>query len=130
VQWIRASDDDSTEVAVGWFDQSTTPPTSRTYSAVDPAEEQRTGKRRIGVSTQLSTSTAAASTANAVLARVRTPGWRISGLVWDMGPDEPLTSTELQTVFNPLDATPRIALPILLTDLPSWSPITAGGTTT
>src|SRR4029077_4525660 len=120
VQWIRASDDDSTEVAVGWFDQSTTPPTSRTYSAVDPAEEQRTGKRRIGVSTQLSTLAAAQSTANAVLARVRTPGWRVSGVVWDRAPDDPLTSTELQTVFKLLDGTTRIGLPIMLTDLPTW----------
>lgn len=128
VQWTQATDDNSTQVVAAWFEQTlddkgNPQPTSRSVVAVDYAEETRSGRRRIGVQTQLSTSVSAQQTADLMLARVRGPSWRISGLTWALGPYDALSSAELLATLRLLDGTTRLGVPILLTDLPSWSPV-------
>jgi len=60
------------------------------------------------------------------LGRASTPGWRVAGLVWDMEKVEKLDADTLTKVMTILDGTTRIGVPLLLTDLPTWSPVSAG----
>jgi hypothetical protein len=133
VRWHQASDDDSTEVSVVWLEQLTDPgppvtqkPTQRTVTALDAPAEVATGKRRIGITSQLSTQAGAQLTANAVLGRSRTPGWRISGLKWHLNPYELLSPDDLDVIMRILDGTTRMGLAIVIDELPQWSPISAG----
>lgn len=132
IRWHQASDDDSTEVSVIWHEQTNDPdtgvpkPTEHTYMALDPAAELATGKRRISISSQLATELGAQQTANAVLARSRTPGWRISGLRWDLNPNEFLGPEDLDVIMRVLDGTTRMGLPIIINELPPWSPLAPG----
>lgn len=133
VEWEQTYSDYSTQVSLTWLDQVTDPgppatirPTSREILVTDATAETLTGRRRLGVGTQLSVQAEAQSIADMILARVRSPGWRISGLTWDMGPQEQLTQAELGVVLTILDGTTRLGLPILLTDLPEWSPVGKG----
>jgi hypothetical protein len=89
----------------------------------DPQAEIVTGKRRIGISSQLASSADAQITADAVLARSRTPGWRISGLKWHLNPYEMLSPDDLDVIMRVLDGTTRMGLPIIINELPMWSPI-------
>jgi hypothetical protein len=130
VQWHQTYDDQSTQVTLGWLDQTTDPgppavirPTSREISVTDATAEVFAGRRHLGVSTQLAIETEAHTIADTILARLRVAGWRIAGLTWRMGPNDPITQAELGTMLTILDGTTRIGLPILITDLPGWSPI-------
>ena len=133
VRWHQTNDDDSTEVSATWLEQLTDPgppvtqtPTQRFVSAIDPVAEAATGKRRISVTTQLATEAGAQATANAILARNRTPGWRISGLKWTLNPYELLSPDDLDIIMRMLDGTTRMGLPIVVNELPSWTPIAKG----
>jgi hypothetical protein len=133
VRWHQTNDDDSTEVAVTWLEQLTDPgppvtqtPTQRTVTALDPVAEAATGKRRISVTSQLATEAGAQATANTILARNRTPGWRISGLKWTLNPYEMLSPDDLDVIMRMLDGTTRMGLPMVINELPGWSPIAKG----
>lgn len=128
VRWHQASDDDSTEVTALWLDQAPDPlsPVQRSVTLLDPVAERATGKRRISVTTQLSTEAGALSTASVVLARTRTPGWRISGLSWSLNPYEMLSPDDLDVIMRLLDGTTRMGLPMIITEIPAWAPITDG----
>ena len=129
VRWVADSTDSATRVALGWKDPAPDPakPTDRTETVVDAAAETATGQRRVQVSTQLATQAAAGSTAAALLARLSAGGWKISGLTYSIDPDQALTAAQLTTVMTLLDGTTRIGLPVMLTDLPDWSPAPAPG---
>jgi len=129
VRWIADSTDSATRVAVGWKDPAPDPakPTDRTETVVDAAAETDTGQRRVQVSTQLATQAAAGSTAAALLARLSAGGWKVSGLTYSIEAGDPLTAAQLTTVMTLLDGTTRIGLPVMLTDLPDWSPVAAPG---
>lgn len=130
VRWHQTNEDDSTEVAVTWLEQLTDPgppvtqtPTQRLVLATDPVAENATGKRRIAVTTQLATEAGGQATANSILARNRTPGWRISGLRWQLNPYEMLSPDDLDIIMRILDGTTRMGLPMVVTELPGWTPI-------
>ena len=130
VEWEQTYADYSTQVGLTWLDQVVDPgppavikPTSREITVTDVNSEALTGRRRLSVSTQLSHQTEAQTIASTILGRLRVPGWRVSGLTWEMGPHEPLTQAELGVMLTILDGTTRIGLPILLTDVPPWSPM-------
>ena len=124
VRWVQDATDASTRVAVIWKDQDPDPvkPTDRTETVIDAALETATGQRRVSVSTVLATQAAALVTADSLLGRLSVPGWRVSGLEWRAELDDKLDAAMLSTVMQILDGATRIGLPILLTDLPEWSP--------
>ena len=133
VHWIQASDDDGTRVVVNWLEQTTDnegklKPTQRTQTAIDTTAEAETGVRRVQVSTQLVSVNDASSLAGRMLARLRTPGWRVTGLTIRLDPFERLNADALVKVMRLLDGTTRIGQAILLTDLPEWSPVANGAT--
>jgi hypothetical protein len=58
-----------------------------------------------------------------MLGRLSAAGWTVKGLQWDSGDDLSLDSDRLAVFMTMLDGTSRLGLPILLQNLPSWSPI-------
>jgi hypothetical protein len=124
VHWEQDIADVATRVAIGWKDQTPDPvkPADRTVTLVNTAAEAATGQRRVQLSTELATEAAATDTGNAVLARLTAGGWRIRGLTYRVELTDPLDAAGIALVMTILDATTRIGLPILLTDVPAWSP--------
>jgi hypothetical protein len=127
VRWIQDVADVSTRVAVTWREQTLNDkgqpaPTDRVEQVADATLEQQVGTRRIAVSTQLAAQADAARVANSVLGRTSTPGWRLAGLVWDSLEAEAMTSDQLTRMMTLLDGTTRNGAPVLVTDLPEWSP--------
>lgn len=129
VTWQQAVSDVATRVAVTWLEQGvddegrpTT--TERTEQIVDAGLEATYGQRGISVSTLLQDVTDAHAIAQRILTRTSIVGWRVSGLTID--DDESLQTTDHTAVamlLKLLDGTSRNGLPIVLTDLPDWSPI-------
>jgi hypothetical protein len=133
VRWIQDVADVSTRVATSWRDQTLDPegkpaPTDRVETTTDAQLEKSIGSRRIAVATQLSQQTPAQQLAANILGRTSTPGWRLSGLVWDADDDAPMSSPELSAMMTLLDGTTRNGCPIVVTGLPDWSPIAQGRT--
>jgi hypothetical protein len=131
VHWIQATHDDATRVVVSWYEQTLDNdgklrPTPRDETVLDAAAEVASGVRRVGISTQLQTSLDAANLGGRLLSRMRTPAWRITGLEIRLNQYERLDAAGLTKILTLLDGTTRIGLPIMLTDLPPWSPIAAG----
>jgi hypothetical protein len=124
VHWEQDGADVATRVAIGWKDQAPDPvkPVDRTVTAVNASAEVSRGQRRVQVSTQLADEVAATALADSLLGRLTGGGWRIRGLTYQVRPGDPLGPAELALVMTVLDATTRIGLPILLTDVPAWSP--------
>jgi len=124
VHWQQSVDDDATRVTVGWRDQAPDPvkPTDRAATAIDAAAEAATGRRRVQVSTELAAGADATALASSLLARLSTGGWRIRGITYRVELTDPLGPEGIALVMTILDATTRIGLPIMLTDVPSWSP--------
>lgn len=125
VRWTQTNSDMATRAVVTYQDQTTTPDTTeRTVSVVDVAAEDPTGPygvRRVSVASQLTTAAAATELADAVLTRLaRTGGWRVGGLVYHV--ETFADAAQVATALTLLDGTTRIGAPILLDDLPPWSP--------
>ncbi len=91
-------------------------------TAIDAAAEAATGRRRVQVSTELAAGADATALASSLLARLSTGGWRIRGITYRVELTDPLGPDGIALVMTILDATTRIGLPIMLTDVPSWSP--------
>jgi hypothetical protein len=124
VEWNQDTQDIATQVAITWKDQTSTPDTTdRIEQATDPVAEAAVGRRRLGVSTMLSTQPAAAALASQLLARMSIGGWRIAGLTWQAHRADTLDPATLAAMMTILDAATRLGLPIMLTDVPSWSPV-------
>jgi hypothetical protein len=128
VTWVQTNSDIVTRTVVYWLDQSPVPPdppAEATYEIRNDAMEASTaefGVRRLGVTSQLTSQDNAALVAGTVMARLsRNTGWRVSGLRWTVDSDEPPAS--VATILTLLDGTSRIGAPIVLVDLPSWTPL-------
>ena len=122
IRWIQDVADVATRVAIGWKDQTVpNKPADRTETIINATAEAAIGRRRVQVSTQLSQQADALAVGNSLLGRLDATGWRISGLTYRVDSSE-LTPAGLAAVMTILDGTTRIGLPILLTDVPSWSP--------
>lgn len=124
VHWEQDVADVATRVAIGWKDQAPDPvkPTDATVTVVNTAAEQASGQRRVQISTQLAQQADAQHVADQVLGRLTAGGWRIRGLTYRIEPLAPLDPAGIALVMTILDATTRIGLPILLTEVPAWSP--------
>jgi hypothetical protein len=128
VRWIQDVADVSTRLAVTWREQTLDDkgqpaPTDRVASVQDNVLEQSLGTRRIAVSTQLTTANDATVLASNILGRTSTPGWRISGLTWDALDADAMSSDQLTRMMTLLDGTTRNGAPVLVTNLPPWSPV-------
>jgi len=128
VRWVQDVADVSTRVAVTWREQTLNDkgqpaPTDSVVTTADPVLEARMGTRRVAVSTQLAAQADAARLAANILGRTSSPGWRISGLTWDALVSDAMTSDQLTRMMTLLDGTTRNGCPVLVTNLPPWSPV-------
>jgi hypothetical protein len=129
VRWEQSVSDVSTRVAVQWLEQAVDdegkPTTNEhTETLVDAELEVDHGKRRISVSTLLTTSADAADVATRILARTGSTGWRVSGFqIVDDASLEVVDDEAVRMMMRLLDGTSRIGLPIRLVDMPTWSPV-------
>jgi hypothetical protein len=126
VQWIQDVSDVITRAAVTWklqgVDDDGLPTTTDvTEHVVDAPLEELYGTRRLSVSTQLQAAEDAQDVAQRVLGRATPSGWRASGLTID---DDDVSGDEtgIALLLNLLDGTSRIGAPIVIADLPNWSP--------
>lgn len=129
VTWEQSVADVATRVAVTWLEQgvdeegkATT--TERTVTLVDDALEATYGQRGVSVSTLLADADDARDVASRILTRTSIVGWRVTGLTID--DDESLDTPDdvaVAMLLRLLDGTSRNGLPIILTDLPAWSPL-------
>jgi hypothetical protein len=131
VEWLQDTQDASTRVALTWLEQTldtdgNQKPTERTVLQFDAALETATGRRRVAVSTRLANATEAAAVTANYLGRLSLGGWRITGLTWQAELSDKLDADALGDVMTILDGATRLGLPILLTDLPEWSPVSTG----
>lgn len=128
VRWEQSVSDVSTRVAVEWLEQAVDgdglPTTnSHTETRIDAGLELDHGKRRISVSTLLTTATDAGAVASRILARTGVTGWRVSGFqIVDDASLEVIDADTITMMMRLLDGTSRIGLPIRLVDLPVWAP--------
>jgi hypothetical protein len=124
IQWIQDVADVATRVAIGWKDQTPDPvkPVDKTVTVINAPAESAAGQRRVQVSTELALLPDATAVANSILARMGNTGWRIRGVTYQVDAGDPLGPAGIAAVMTILDATTRIGLPILLTDVPAWSP--------
>jgi len=127
VEWVQDSADVVTRAAVQWLDQTLDDkgypsPTQRTVTAIDPVLEAALGTRRVSVSTVLANQADAAAVADKLLGRLRVSTWRVQGLVVDTAYVDDFESIDTTRILALLDGTSRIGRPLVLTDLPGWSP--------
>lgn len=125
IEWFQTTEDDATRVVVTWQEQGVDTDgkntvTSRDEVSNDVAAEMTTGRRRIQVTTQLANQTEAAKLSQALLARAQSPGWRVSGLEWDMVSTERLDPTRLDKVMTILDGVKRLGLGLMVVNMPTW----------
>jgi hypothetical protein len=128
VRWRQDIEDMGTRVVVTWREQTLDDkgqpaPTDRTVTTANPQLEADIGVHRIAVGTQLAVQADAGLIADAILGRTGNTGWRISGLEWRADTTDQLDGEALTRMMRLLDGTTRNGLPILLTNLPAWSPI-------
>jgi len=130
VEWIQTTEDDATQVGFTWLQQTVEDgvpkPVAQTFEVTDYGQESITGRRRLTVSTVLSDYAEALSTANTLLARASTPGWRVNGLTLAVAAFEQLDNDAVQTMMAILDGVTRLGLGIILTDIPDWAPVPEG----
>lgn len=130
--WRQDGTDTATRVTVGWKEQTVVDgqqrPTDRDVVVIDAAAEVAGGRREVSNATQLTTEAAARGIADSLMARLSARSWRVSGLTWRAELADELDADTLAAVMSILDGTTRLGLPIMLTDLPDWSPIPAGDT--
>jgi hypothetical protein len=126
VQWQQDVADTSTRVDVTWLEQGVDDDgkptaTERHVVVINAPLEAALGQRGVSLSTQLQAQADAATVANRLLARVTATGWRVDGLTWDTSLF-PLDPGDITTALDLLDGTTRIGRPVIVTDLPTWSP--------
>lgn len=127
VTWVQSVSDVATGSSVTWQEDGTDSEgqptaTERTETVVDSALEAIYGQRRVSLSTLLAQQPDAVRVAQRILARASFTGWRAGGLTIDdtaMATEGPAA---VQLMLQLLDGTARNGMPVLLTDLPEWSP--------
>ena len=126
-EWVQTTEDDATRVVVTWQEQTLDNdgqqrPVSHDYWVDDLAQEMLTGRRRVQVTTQLAALGDAQLLADALLARLSSPGWRVNGLTWDMYAQDQVDADVLDRVMRVLDGVTRLGLGMLVQGIPSWAP--------
>jgi hypothetical protein len=130
VEWIQDVADVVTRVEVKWkvqgVDNDGLPkPTDAVERVIDPGLEATHGTRGVSVTTQLQAAADATTVADRILSRSSPDGWRVEGLALDDEDVDP-GAAGVALVLDLLDGTSRIGAPLVLGDLPYWSP--AGAT--
>lgn len=128
VRWRHDIEDMATQVSVTWREQTLDDkgqpaPTDRTITSTNTVLEQTIGRHRVAVSTQLSRLSSAGLVADAVLGRTGNQQWRVGGLTWRADTTDQLDADALTRMMQLLDGTTRNGLPLMLTNLPAWSPV-------
>jgi hypothetical protein len=126
VQWVQDVSDVVTRVSVTWkvqgLDNEGNPTTSdATELVVDSTLETTHGTRGVSVSTQLQAAADAEDVAQRIIGRTSPASWRASGLSID---DDDVTGDAkgVALMLDFLDGTSRIGAPVVIGDLPLWSP--------
>lgn len=119
--------DIATRATVSWEEAGTDDegqPTSteRTYEVIDAPAESESGTRSIHLSTQLTSEPDAARVADQLIARLAA-SWRITGLAVDDATVTTPDATAARMLLTLLDGVTRGGQPLVLTDLPEWSPV-------
>lgn len=135
VVFKQSVSDVSTRVSITWQDQTVDDgglpsPTERTDVVVDADLEEALGTRSVSVSTLLTTADDALAVATLILARLSLQSWRVGGLTWETDAtdgDGGMTPDQVGRALDLLDGTRRLTAPILLSNLPTWTP--SGGAT-
>lgn len=125
--WTRSAADQATRVEVQWWLPVPEDETSemRTTVVRDPDLEKRIGVLRASTSTELATAAAASTLAERLLQRLSEQAWRVEGLTWDVrsAGAAVLDEGDLVVAGRLLDERQRFGLALILTDLPTWSPV-------
>jgi hypothetical protein len=127
VQWKQDVADVLSVVDLTWLEQTVDDdglpnPTERHIVLTDAGAVTAYGQRRLGYDTQLTNSTDGNTIATRLMARSRSLGWRVSGMTWDTDVPVTWTDDDRSTALEILDGTKRIGLPIVVSDLPDWTP--------
>lgn len=128
VSWVQDSSDSATRVVVTYQAINPVDPTkpiATDITAINSDLELRSGRRRVAIPSQLTSAVDAQTVADSVLGRMSAEGWRINGLTWSADMADAIDARQLSAVMAILDGTTRLGLPIMLTDLPSWSPVSS-----
>lgn len=112
VRWSDTETDDKGETKV----------TERTETLTNPDALSLLGYRTVSASTSLARQTDAVALAARLLALAAPRTWTLPSLTWDTDVAEDDSPADPATVLALLDATRRIAAPIILTSLPDWMP--------
>lgn len=126
VQWRRTITSLITQVTIRWIQQTNPDTTERSDLVVDAAAQAAFGARGLSVGTILTTQTDALDLAAWVLGSHQ-PGeaWAATGLEWDLALAESNTQATQELVRALLGSSTRPGLPLVLTELPDWTPTTA-----
>jgi hypothetical protein len=130
VTFVQSASDVTTRVAVSWLaqtvDDTGNPATSdQSVELVDAAAEPAFGVRRVAVTTLQTTQAAAMKIATRILGRLRRHSWRLTRLVYDTSAVD-LDPRQTAAALDLLDGVRRLAAPIVLGNLPYWTPAGAG----
>jgi len=126
VTWVQDVADVITRAQVGWLlqgvDDKGKPTTTQVQEVlVDAALEAQHGVRAVSLSTQLQAAVDASDVAQRILSRSSPDAWRADGLTVDDDDVNP-GPAGVALVLDLLDGTSRIGAPLVLGDLPPWSP--------
>lgn len=128
VRYVQSVSDVATGATVTWLEEVTDDEgqistTEHAVNVIDAALEADHGQRRMSLSTLLADPEDATTVAERLMARASFSGWRAGGLTVDettlTAPDAAAVNLFLQL----LDGTARNGMPVLLDDLPPWSPL-------
>jgi hypothetical protein len=131
VRWVQQVSDVSTVVDLVWREQTLDEqgqqrPTDRHVTVTDAELRALYGTRRVGLTTQLSREGDAVEVAEQLFARLTVAEWRVSGLAWDTAVGVAFTDDDMTLALDLLDGQRRLGHPLMVVDLPEWSPVTAG----
>ena len=122
--WIRDVTDVLTRIDVTWLEQTTSEglpaPTERRIRVLDSAAELEYGVRRMGLSTQLTSSADAIDVGNRILGRTRSPQGRVDGLTWDLGRYPPTAGEPMGAALDLLDGTTRLGRGLVVENADLW----------
>jgi hypothetical protein len=127
VQWTQDVTDIASIVDVSWQAQTTDgggqpSPTEMHVVQTDPAAFDEFGTRRLASATILANAADAVTVAGRLFNRTTDLGWRVTGIVWDTDLPAAFGDADRATALAILDGTRRIGLPLILEDLPAWTP--------
>ena len=127
VRWRQDVGDVLSIVDVTWLqqlvdDDGTPNPTETHVVLTDAGAVATYGQRRLGYTTQLTDSADANTIATRLMARSRSLGWRVAGMTWDTEIPKEFSDDDRSTALAILNGSKRIGLPIVVTDLPAWTP--------